>query len=153
MKNIIRDYPIGSIALLLLACVKFEYHSQPLGWSISSPGLVGGVAVLAIIVVVLLFRIFNAAQDACISRGLLRSRIDGKYDMLIPVAIFLVAVQARWFGTPMLLENGKSGYQWELTWSDPNWAVPFIGALVGVVLLTRVLNLFRAIAHESHGKG
>ncbi len=31
MKAIFRDYPIGAVALLLLACVKFEYqHLFPL---------------------------------------------------------------------------------------------------------------------------
>jgi hypothetical protein len=65
MKNIIRNYPIGAMALLLLACVKFEYQTETS--SFSSAGLGAGVLVLGIISAVLLFRIFNAAQDACIA--------------------------------------------------------------------------------------
>ena len=149
MKNIFRDYPIGSIGLLLLACVRFEYHSQSLSWSVSSPGLSGGVAVLGIVAVVVLFRIFNAAQDACIARGLLGSRIQSRYDILIPIAIVLVAAQGRWYGAQVEYPSGQAGHQWELAWSDPGWAVPFIAALIGVVFLTRILVLVRALSHVS----
>ena len=129
--------------------MKFEY--QTTFWSISSPGLAGGIVVLAIIAIVLLFRIFNAAQDACIARGLLHSRIRCTYDLLIPVGIVAVAIQLRWVGEPFH-GAGESGYRWLFAWSDPEWRVPFIASLVGVVLLIRVFYLIRAIAQESNDK-
>jgi hypothetical protein len=150
MSAIIRKYPIGAIALLLVACIKFEYQTAT--WSIYGPGLAGGVVVLAVIAMVLLFRIYNAAQDACVARGLLKSRVRSKYDLLIPVGILVVAIHGRWLGEPFH-GAGNSGYRWEFEWSDPSWAAPFIASLVGVVLLTRILNLFRAIAHGSDEKG
>jgi hypothetical protein len=150
MKTLIRDYPIGAIALLLLACVRFEY--QTASWSINSPGLAGGLVVLGIIALVLLFRIFNAAQDACISRGLLHSRIHCKYDVLIPIGILAVFVQVRYCGERFRDGPGKSGFRWEFVWGDRDWSVPFFVALVGVVLLIRILYLVRAIAQESDVK-
>src|SRR5215469_16100740 len=105
MKSILRDYPIGAIALLLLACVRFKYQSY--GFTTGVPGLAGGFIVLAIVAIVMLFRIFNAAQDACISRGLLPSRIRCKYDLLIPIGILAVAIQARWYGPTVENEMGK----------------------------------------------
>ena len=149
MRAIIRNYPIGATALLLLACIKFEYQTD--SWSVSSSGLGAGIIVLAIIAVVLLFRIYNAAQDACIARGLMKARVRCKYDFLIPAGILAVAIQGHWFGEPFH-GAGKSGHRWEFAWSDPTWAAPFIGALVGVVLLVRVFYLFRAIAQESNDK-
>jgi len=145
MKSILRNYPIAGIALLLLACVRFEYQTS--SWAISSPGLAGGVAVLAIVAIVLLFRIFNAAQDACISRGLLRSRIQCKYDILIPIGTLAALINFRSTGEPFH-GAGKSGYRWEFARSDPGWAVPFLAGLIGVVLLVRVLHLVRAIAEN-----
>jgi len=150
MKAILRDYPISAVALLLLACVKYEY--QTTDWSISIPGLAGGLVVLCIIAMVLLYRIFNAMQDVCISRGLLHTRIRCKYDALIPIGIILLFIHARWCGEPFQGGIGKSRYRWEFIWSDPDWAVPFLAALVGVVLLIRILYLFRAIARESNVK-
>jgi len=146
MKKLVRDYPIGAIALIALACIKFEYQTDT--WSISSPGLAGGVVVLGIIAIVLLFRIFNAAQDVFIVRGLLPSRIRCKYDVLIPIGILAVAIYPRWVGEPFQ-GAGKSGFRWEFAWSDSEWAAPFIGALVGVVFLTRIFYLFRAMAQGS----
>lgn len=137
------------MALLLLACVKFKYESE--SWSIGSAGLAAGVVVLAIIAIVLLFRIFNAVQDACIARRLLKFRIRSKYDLLIPFGILAVAIKARWLGES-LHGTGKSAYHWEFAWSDPSWDVPFIGALIGVIFLLRIFYLFRAIAQEANDK-
>lgn len=147
IKTAIHDYPIIAIALLLLACIKFEY--QTANWSFSIPGLVGGLAVLAIIATFLLFRIFNAAQDACIARGIIPSRVRSKYDILIPIGIIAVCFQFRLLGAPFERNLGKSGYSWDFQWSDPKWNAIFLGALVGVVLLVRVLYLLRAIATAS----
>lgn len=149
MKTFVRDYPIGAIALMLLACVKFEYQTDT--WSINSSGLAAGLIVLAIIAIVLLFRIFNAAQDACIARGLLQTRVRSKYDLLIPVGILAVAIKGRWVGEPFH-GAGTSGYRWEFAWSDPHLDVPFIAVLVGVVFLIRIFYLFRAIAGKTNDK-
>lgn len=145
MKKLVHDYPIGSIALILLACMKFEYQTAT--WSINSPGLAGGLFVLVILAIVLLFRIFNAAQDVCIARGFLPSRIRCKYDVLIPIAMVAAAIKVRWFGEPFHGAGG-SGHRWELAWSDSQWDAPFLGALVGVVLLVRIFYLFRAMAQK-----
>jgi hypothetical protein len=90
---------------------------------------------------------FNAAQDACIARGVLPSRIRCKYDTLIPIGILAVALPgAMWVGEPFQ-GVGKSGFGWELAWSDSEWGGPFV--VVGIVFLTRIFYLFRAIAQGS----
>jgi hypothetical protein len=150
LKTVSRDYPIVAIALLLLACVKFEYQTADSAFYL--PGLVGGLAVLAIVATVLLFRIFNAAQDACVARGLIPSRIRSKYDILIPVGIVVAAFQFRWVGEPFHGAASKSPYRWEFQWSDPGCNLAFIAALIGVVLLIRILYLLRAIASASNVK-
>lgn len=147
MRSIIRNYPIGALALLLLACVRFEYQTET--WSVGSAGLAAGVVVLAIIAMVLVFRIFNAVQEFCIARRLLKARIRSKYDLLVPVGILAVLFQWRGLGEPFQ-GAGKSGHRWEVVWSDPAWMFPFIGALAGVVLLLRVFLLFRALAQEAN---
>lgn len=134
------------MALLLLACIKFEYQTD--SWSVNSSGLGAGVIVLGIIAIVLLFRIYNAAQDACIARGFLKAKVRCKYDILIPLGILAVAIHANWHGEPFH-GAGESGFRWAFAWSDSAWDVPFIAALVGVVLLTRIFYLLRAIAQES----
>ena len=146
MKTTFRDYPITALILLLLACMKFEYNG--LNWTVRSPGLPAGFALLIIFAVVMIYKIFkmfNAVQDVLVSRGIIPSRIRCKYDLLIPIGILAVCYQGRWMGDPFKSELGSSGYRWELIWGDYHWAAPFIFALVGVVLLFCAFELCRAI--------
>ena len=146
MKTIFRDYPITALILLLLACIKFEYNGAT--WTVSSPGLPAGFAVLVVLGVLMIyqiFKMFNTVQDVLISRGIIPSRIRCKYDLLIPLCILAVCNQGRWMGDPFKGGLGSSGYHWELIWGDSHWAVPFILALVGVILLFRIFELCRSI--------
>ncbi len=143
MRHILKKYPVVAIILLLLACVRFQYNEAT--WSISIPGLAGGVIVLAIIAIVLVYRIFNRVQDVCISKGVLGSRIHCKYDVLIPIAILAAFIKGYWQGDFITGMYGKDVPQWELAWSDPGWDAAFIGFVIGVVLLLRVLQLLKKV--------
>ena len=148
MKTVFTRYPIVAIVLLLLTCVHFEYQT-PRG-NLLVPGLANGLAVLAIIAVVLLYRIYKAIQQACIAHGIDPSIGRTKYDILIPIAIVAVIIHYRSVGGSLPGERGKAEYHWVFQWSDPELAIPLLAALVGVVFLLRVLHRVRAIA-ENHG--
>ncbi len=144
MQRIIRDYPVFSILLLLLACIRFEYNATT--WSVNVPGLAGGLAVLGVIAVVLFFRIFNAVQDICIAKNLLSERLRFKYDILMLVSILAAGMGFRYLGP---LTQGMAGHevnQWVFQWSDSQLNVYFVGLVILVVFLLRVLTLERAIA-------
>lgn len=151
IQKLIHDYPLGAIALLLLACVKFEYRGDQ--WSYSAPGLGAGFLILVIIGIVLLLRIRNAAQEACLARGIDPSNVRSKYDILIPIGIVASLAHFNWVGPTIEDGGGKFHYLWEFEWSDWQWNLAFIGALVAVVLLIRVLYLLRAIGDTSARAG
>lgn len=141
-------YLILSIVLILLACIRFEYRTDR--WEFSIPGLQGGIVIIAIVGLVLVFRILNAVQDVCVARGLIESRVSSQYDLLIPVAFVAVIFHGRWTGDLIEGMDGETVYQWEFAWSDPRYAMPFLGALLVVVFLLRVQALLKAI--KAHTK-
>jgi hypothetical protein len=143
IRAIFRDYPVVAAVLLLLTCIKLQYCED--NWSAGTLGLAAGFPVLLIIAIVLLFRIFNAAQDVCVARGLIPSRIHSKYDLLIPVGI-VAMLHVRYKGVPFLSKTGEHLCHWDFQWGDPEWSGPFFVTLIGVVLLVRILYLLRSIA-------
>jgi hypothetical protein len=140
-------YPFASIALILIACIRFEYNAA--NWRFFSPGLAGGLAVLAIVGIVVVFQIFNAAQEICLSKGLTQSRLRFKYDVLIPIAILAVVIKANWQGGDIQVMGDKQVPQWVFAWSDPHLDGAFILAVIGLALLLRILTLLRAIVRPS----
>ena len=77
MRKFFHRYPVISILLVLLACVRFEYRTS--SWQVEVPGLGGGVLVLCVLAVVLIFRIFKRVEEVCIRRGLLACPLRYKY--------------------------------------------------------------------------
>lgn len=144
-------YLILSIVLILLACIRYEYRTDQ--WELSTPGLQGGIGILAIIGLVLVFRIFSVVQDVCLAHGLIESRISSKYDLLIPIALVAVMFYGHWTGDLVEGMDGEEVYQWEFAWSDPEYAGPFLAALLVVVLLLRVQTLLRAIKSQAKERG
>jgi hypothetical protein len=144
MKRAFLEVPLVSILLVLLACIHFEQNTPNTSTKIS--GLAGGIGWLALVAIVLVFRIFNAVHEACYRRGLIPQRLHFRYDVLIPVAIVAVAFQFRWQGQPIVNIEGKTVPEWYFQWSDPDYNVAFIGAVIGVVFLLRIFTLARAIA-------
>ena len=59
MKTIFRDYPITALILLLSASMKFEYNGAT--WTVRSPGLPAGFAVLIALAVVMIYQIFKCS--------------------------------------------------------------------------------------------
>jgi hypothetical protein len=144
MRRFVREIPVVSIVLVLLACIHYEHNSHNERTTV--PGLAGGIGCLIIIAIVLLFRIFNAAHETCYRRGLIPERLYFRYDVLIPIAIVASAWQFRWQGKPIVGIDGKEVPELLFQWSDPNLNVAFIGAVIGVVFLLRILALVRAVA-------
>lgn len=136
-------FPFISIILILIACIHYDYRTPR--WEFYMPGLPGGILVLSIIGVALLFRIFNLLQDVCIARGLITARVQSRYEVLLPVGILAVLIKWHAFGDLVEGMEGEQVYQWEFHWSDPKLDAPFIAALIAVVLLLRVRALLYAI--------
>jgi len=137
------------ILLIVLACVKFQYHGRT--FDLEYPGLVVGFLVMIVMGVVLLFRAFNALQDLFIARGRLTSRVVCKYDILLPLAIIAVALKGAWHAGTVTDAAGVEMPRFFFGWSDATWDVPFVAALVGLLFLVRVILLLRALA--AHGAG
>jgi hypothetical protein len=95
--------------------------------------------------IVVVFQIFNAAQEICLSKGLIQSRLRFKYDVLIPIAILAVMVKGNWQGADIQGMGDKQVPQWVFAWSDPHLDGAFILAVIGLALLLRILTLLRAI--------
>jgi hypothetical protein len=144
VKRVFRAIPVVSIILVLLAYIHFERNSQTS--AVTIPGIAGGIVCLIVIAIVLLFRIFNAAHEACYRKGLIPERLHFRYDVLIPVAVVAAAIQARWQGKWIVGIYGKEVPEWIFEWGDPNLKVAFVGAVIGVVFLLRILALARAVA-------
>lgn len=138
----ITKYPLLPIALVLAACVRFEYHTDMC--NVVIPGLAGGIVVLAIVAIVVLYRIFNAVERLCRAKSWLKGPVKFRYDILIPIGIAAVAFKGHWFGPPIEGIEGKTR-RWILQWSDSSLDVYFIVGLIGVVLMLRILELIRAI--------
>jgi len=136
-------YPVISILLLLAACVHFEENTANSSYSFY--GLANGLAVLIIIGIVLFFRIFNAVERLCLSKGWLWNKLRYRYDILLPIGIAAAAFHYRSVGPMITGMDGKPAYQWQFDWSDSTLNGYFILALIIVVLLLRVLALIRAI--------
>jgi hypothetical protein len=144
MKSRLSHLPILSIVLVLFACIHYEMNTPTS--NVTLPGLAAGIAVLAVIAMVLSFRIFNAAHDACFRKGLIPERLHFRYDALIPVAIVAPAFKAYWQGPLVKGMSGKDVPQWIFQWSDSNNDAMFACSVIGIVLLIRILTLVRAIA-------
>jgi hypothetical protein len=144
VKRFFRELPLVSILLVLLACIHYERNSYNVTETL--PGLEAGIDCLAIIAIVLLFRIFNAVHEACYRRGVIPERLRFRYDVLIPVAILAAGWQFHRQGTSIVNIDGKKVPETLFQWSNPKLNVAFIGAVIGVVFLLRVLALVRAIA-------
>ena len=76
----IKRYPVVSIALVLVACVRYEYHAE--SFSLVVPGLAGGIVVLGIVSIVLFYRIFNAVEKLLRTKGWLKQPLKHRYDVL-----------------------------------------------------------------------
>lgn len=151
-------YPVICILLLLVACVHYEENTATSSFNFH--GLAVGLMVLGIMGIVLVFRIFSAFESLSLTKGWLGSKPTYRYDILIPIAIVVVAFHGRSVG-PMITGIGrKPVYQWEFIWSDSTLNGYFILALIAVVFLHRVVVLIRAIESTSrrtlevpHGHG
>jgi hypothetical protein len=137
---------ILAIILVLLACIRFEYRTPE--WEVRLPGLQLGVLILAIVTVVLLYRIFHSTQQECLERGLIDAPVKSQYNILIPLTLVAVAIKGVWYGDRIESMDGDEVYQWEIAWSDPTYDVPFFAGVVVLVLILRIRALFKAI--EDH---
>ncbi|GEM_PF-3202188 len=140
----VKDLPWISIFLLLLACIHWEYHGETS--SISLPGLSGGLVVLGIVALVVLYRIYKALKNVCATHGIDTKRFHSKYDVLIPIAVIPVLGHAIWYGpTAGSHLQGGAEYRWTFEWGDSNWGAAFLVVLVSVVYLLRILAMLRAL--------
>lgn len=142
-----RKYPVVCILLLLAACVHYEENTATS--SSSFPGMFNGLAVLSVVGIVLVFRIFNAIESLSLAKGWLGSKPTYRYDILIPIGIVAAAFKWRSAGPMIMGMDGKPAYQWEFTWSDSTLNGYFVLALIAVVFLQRVVVLIRAIESTS----
>ena len=148
MKKIFSRYPIFAIVLVLLACAEFHYNTATS--QVAFPGSITGVLVMSIIAVVLFYRLFNAIQDLCVSKGLLASRIRCKYDILIPIGIIATLLGFYWQGKEITGMKGEQVPQWTFAWGQGEWEVLFIALLIGIVLLVKILLLLKELTAHSH---
>ncbi|QDU80376.1 hypothetical protein Pla110_21050 [Polystyrenella longa] len=139
----IKQFPLISIALIFLACIKFEYHTETSSFNV--PGLAGGMLVIGILGIVLLFKIFNAVESYCMRRRWLRVKPYYRYDILIPVTILAVALHMRYVGPEIATKGEQQNLQWIFEWSDKDLSGHFVLSVIGIVLLLRILTLIRSL--------
>jgi len=139
--------PVIGIILILLACISYDHRGD--GWELTVPGPIGGVVVCAIIAVVLLFRIMNRAEEACLARGLIKQLPPHKYDILISVTFLASLVGLRFHGGFLDPEAPTRLLKWEFEWAKRPDSAYFLAAVIGVVVLLRVHTLLRAITTDT----
>ena len=132
-------------ALVLIACIRFEYNTPT--WRLVVPGLPAGVVALGVIAALLLFRLDRVVRRLCVFQHVSPREIPCRYYVLIPIGAAAVAVKGHWHGQPITDLFGNPAYRWDLLWSDPNLDVAFLAALVCVVFLFRVFQLLGAVVH------
>lgn len=138
------EFPIVSVLLLLLTCVRFEYNTETSSLKVYGLGL--GIVVLAIVAIIIIFRVFFTVERLCQKKGWLTEHLHHRYDVLIPIGIAAVAVKAQWTWGPLVKSiDGQQVHQFMFQWSDATLDSYFIIGLIVVVLLVRALELIRGI--------
>jgi hypothetical protein len=138
-----RRYPLVEIALIMLFCVHFEYHTAT--WSVESPGLGGGLVILGIIGIVLAYQIVSAVEELCLKKGWMTAQSPYRYDLVVYVAIVAVLPNLRWFGPLTTDMFGNRVPEWEFGWVEGGKRLYFVLAVMAAMYLLRVLHLLQAL--------
>ena len=136
---------VGCILLVLL-CAKVEINGAT--WSFSTPGLVGAVAVLAFVIVVLLYRLARITERLLIDAGFLRTRLRTRCDGIALAMIVAVMIHFRWSGETITTSRGRTVPEWLIVWSDIDWVLPFILLLVVMIAFYRLVRVLRDVELE-----
>lgn len=140
---------IAIVALLLLTCIHFELNESASNYTSSAvfPGLGIGFIVLLITGIVLCYKIFNAVEVFCRTKGWLMKPLERRYDILLPFGIpaAMLKFENRWHTEGVDSIYGAVDQEWVFRWGDKAFDSAFIFALCAVVLLLRILELIRSL--------
>lgn len=145
MRSLHRTGVVLAGALVLIACIRFEFNAQT--WRVVVPGLSAGMVALGIVAALLLLRLDRVVRRLCVSHRISPREIPCWYFLLVPIGAAAVAVKGHWHGQPITDLFGNPANRWDLVWSDPTLDLAFLAALVFVVLLYRLFQLLGAVAN------
>jgi hypothetical protein len=89
---------ILTAALVLLACIRFEYNAPT--WRVFVPGLHGGVVVMCVVAGFGLFRLLRTGLRLSAAMGIAPRDIPFPFYFLIPIGAAAVAINGHWEGPP-----------------------------------------------------
>lgn len=131
---------IAAVILALLFNIEWEWTPSPTS-KVTWGGPLGGIAVCAILCMVLVYRSFLALQDFLAARRYLASRVTTAFDLLPWLVVLPLATT--------FIERGEG---WSFQWGGSKWRTWYFFALVVSVFVFQCYTLIRRVADSANAR-
>ena len=135
-----KPFPFVATFCSVLACIQFTYRTD--GWEIRLPGLSGGIVVVVLVALIVLYRLSKRVASL---PGADATRITHRYDILFPIAVVSVAIKVSWIGPYITDMYREQSPQWELRWSDPRLDLFFLLCVLALIFALRIGDVVRSL--------
>lgn len=143
------------VVWFLAACatlIRFEIGGEDSRFVFDGLGL--GILVAVILAVVLVHRIFRKIEDILMAKGTIEKRVSTPYDFFPILLLILFPLGMQWFGEllPSAAARGEIVHRWVFQWGQNADKFLLYLAILGLILLYRVLRLLAAVARPEPAK-